>query len=152
MPKIKLNQIFNYDNSVFGIDIGHGSVKIVQASDQKGQISIQAYGYATFDPSAIENGVIKNFEVLAEAIHNLITTSMIGKVTTPKVAISLPVNHSFNRIISIPVVNEDTIAEAVALEAEQYIPIPINDLYLDYKIIDTIDKKWMYLFRLHQKT
>ena len=37
--------------------------------------------------------------------------------------------------MKIPVLDHDAILEAIHLEAEQYIPIPLNKLYIDYEIV-----------------
>ena len=42
----------------------------------------------------------------------------------------------FSRTFSLPVKEESNIRSAVNLEAEQYIPAPLDSLYLDYRIIN----------------
>jgi type IV pilus assembly protein PilM len=57
-------------------------------------------------------------------------------LNTNRISASLPVLHSFSRIINLPTMEQKDVYEAVRMEAEQYIPIPINDLYLDYQLVD----------------
>jgi len=43
--------------------------------------------------------------------------------------------------MKVPLLDHEAILEAIHLEAEQYIPIPINNLYLDYEINHQDDKQ-----------
>jgi type IV pilus assembly protein PilM len=56
------------------------------------------------------------------------------------VAVALPVSRTYNRTVSLPALKAKDLAEAVRLEAEQYIPMPLEELYLDYSILSS-DKK-----------
>jgi type IV pilus assembly protein PilM len=52
---------------------------------------------------------------------------------------SLPVAKTYNRVLTLPKLKPKELYEAVRLEAEQYIPVAIDDLYLDYDITSTTD-------------
>lgn len=134
--------LFYTDHEVFGFDIGRSSIKIVQIDpgrkkNQKG--IIRAYGNTTFDPKAIEKGVIIDPEIVVSAAHELISNGLIGRLTTRHVALSLPNSHSFSRIISLQTMDEDSTAAAVRAEIAQSIPLPITDLYYDFEITQTLD-------------
>ena len=132
---------FYHDEPLFGLDIGHASLKIMQTELVSGEPSrVIGYGLANFDPSAIQNGVITDPETIAKAMHELFEQKMVGKITSQRVACSLPTAHTFSRPMTIASTNHKEIVEAINLEAEQYIPIPITSLYLDYEVI-TQDKQ-----------
>lgn len=131
------NLKFYHDEPLFGLDIGHASLKVIQLEASPGQpFKVAGYGLAGFDSSAIQNGVITDPGAIAQAMHELIEHKMAGKITTQRVACSLPTSHTFSRPMTIPAINPREIMEAINLEAEQYIPIPITNLYLDYEIIN----------------
>lgn len=92
------------------------------------------YGTANFDPSATEDGVILKPEIIAEATKKMFEKDFHGELTTRRVALALPSYRSFSRAIQLPKMSGEELRQAVELEAEQYIPVPLKDLYLDYTI------------------
>lgn len=60
----------------------------------------------------------------------------MGKITTKRTAIAIPAYRIFTRSLKIPKLKQKELREAVQLEAEQYIPVPLEELYLDYEIIN----------------
>lgn len=127
---------FYHDEPLFGLDIGHASLKVLQMESAAGKAgSVTGYGLSGFDAGAIQNGVITDPEAIAKAMHELFEQKLVGKITSQRVACSLPTAHTFSRPMTIPSTNHKEIIEAINLEAEQYIPIPLDNLYLDYEMI-----------------
>jgi len=93
------------------------------------------YGYAVFDTAAQEDGVIVKPEVIAKVTFDLFRHHLIGDVTTRRVALAIPAYRTFTRSMSLPALKTGELAEAVSLEAEQYISMPLGELYLDYQVI-----------------
>jgi type IV pilus assembly protein PilM len=133
------------EKPLFGFDIGHGSIKIAQLSPFGKDTVLDGYGTILFDASAIRDGEIVDYEVVAAATQKLFTDNITGSISTSTAAVSLPVSHSFNRVIRLPAMNEKDIRDAVRLEAEQYIPIAIDDLYIDYQLINVDGENRDYL-------
>lgn len=121
------------DKPLFGLDIGHDTVRVLQFEKVSQEtLQLKGYGSVTFDPSAIEDGVIVKPELIAKAALNLFRKELIGDISTKRVAVSLPASHAYTRAVQLPVMSQKDIADAVQAEAEQYIPAAIDDLYLDY--------------------
>lgn len=124
-----------HDKPLFGLDVGHGSLKVMQV-DTRGKHAamprILGYGTISFDPAALDNGVIKKPELIAEALHRLFTRQMIGEITTKRIAVAIPSYRSFSRSMQLPKLSPKDLKQAIQLEAEQYIPVPLDGLYLDY--------------------
>lgn len=127
------------DKPLFGLDIGHTSVRVVQIVKGLKRPRIIGYGSATFDSVAIEDGEIVRPEVIAEATLKLFKTNLVGDITTKRVAMSVPVARAFTRSIDAMKLSDKEIAEAVQTEVEQYIPAAIESLYIDYTRV--VDKK-----------
>lgn len=120
------------DKPLFGLDIGRNSARVIQVVRGRSQPRIVGYGAASFDPGAIEDGVITKPEVVAQAVQKLFKGGIIGEITTNRVAISVPVARAFTRSIDAPKLSEKELAEAIRTEAEQYIPASLTSLYIDY--------------------
>jgi len=127
----KLPLLFE-DKPLFGLDIGHGKVRVLQLHTMKQRLRMTGYGEATFDPGAIKDGAIEQPEVVAQAIQELFKHHLVGDITTNRVAIAVPMARAFTRSIEIPKLSDKDLAEAVQNEAEQYIPAALEDLYMDY--------------------
>jgi type IV pilus assembly protein PilM len=126
---------FYKDKPVFGLDIGHGTLKVMQLEDLKKKTRISGYGIAKFDIHAIDDeGVIVDYKPIATAMRDLFKRHLVGQITTRRAAIALPSYRTFSRSIQLPKLNDSELHDAVALEVEQYIPIPMQDLYLDYMV------------------
>ncbi len=129
---------FFYDKPLFGLDVGHGSMKVMQIRDTEGKShhpAVQGYGFTTFDKSAQEDGIITKPEILAKAAFELFQNHLIGDITTRRVAIAIPAYRTFTRSLTLPKLKAEELASAVQLEAEQYVSMPLEELYLDYEII-----------------
>lgn len=132
------------DKPLFGLDIGHSTVRVLQLQTAKAKQKpkIVGYGEIAFDPSAIENGVIVKHEELAQAIQKLFKHSLVGDITTNRVAISLPIARAFTRSIELPDLSEKELAQAINTEVEQYIPAAAESLYIDYSTVPASKGKW----------
>ncbi len=131
--------VFYKDKKMFGFDIGRSSIKIMQIDSHGGKSTVTGYGATTFEPNAIQKGVIVNHEPVIKAAHKLISQNLVGSLTTTHAAVSMPNAHSFSRIITLPKMNEKDLASAVSLEVDQSIPLPASELYYDYEVVGTLE-------------
>lgn len=123
------------DKPLFGLDIGANSIKVMQLHHEGKHISVNGYGLIRFEKTATENGVITDYEGLAQAMVELFDKHIKGKITTRRVAATIPASSAYSRVMSLPAnLGRKELDEAVRFEAEQYIPIPIDDLYIDYSL------------------
>ena len=135
------SKYFYQDKPIFGFDIGYSSIKVMQSEHIKDQeYRTVGYGVVGFETDCIKEGVIVDHKRMAEACVELFKNNIVGEINTRRVAMSVPAAKTFTRTITLPKVNDEDISEAVKIEAEQYIPIPIDDLYLDYVIINKNEK------------
>lgn len=129
------SSFFKKENSVLGIDIGSSSMKIVQIKRKRGKAVLETYGELALGPYAgVELGraVSLSVEKQIEAIKDLLKEA---KTTTTSCGVALPLSSSLISFISIPPVEDKQMKDVVALEARKYIPVPLNEVLLDYSII-----------------
>ncbi len=128
---------------VFGLDIGSRTVKLVQMGSGN---HVLGFGYAGFPSDSITEGIISDPEPIAEAIKAVIKAPKGGKITARRVNLSVPVSKVFTRTIQLPgQLSADELEQAVRLEAEQYVPVPLPDLYIDFEIIPNTDGKTEFM-------
>ncbi len=131
---------FYQDKPVFGLDIGFSSLKVMQIESSGKKKIVGGYGVASFDPAAITDGVITDPEAIAKVAHQLFKKELIGDITTPRVAVAVPAARTFTRSVTLPALKEKDLAEAIRLETEQYVPVAIDELYIDYSTISKTEK------------
>lgn len=132
----KSSEIYFFeDKPLFGLDIGHGSLRVMQLDLGHKIPRLKGYGTVAFDPAAIVDGVIVKPEIVSKAALHLFQKALVGDIGTKRVALSLPANHAFTRAVQLPKISREEISEAVQAEAEQYITGHAENLYLDYSIL-----------------
>lgn len=139
---MNLNEIFYKDKPLFGLDIGHSSVKAMQIDRQPNKPpKVLGYGVSSFDPAAISNGEIVKPNTIAAAVHALFEDKLSGTINSRRVACALPTSRTFSRPMKIPPMEHGDIVEAIQLEAGQYIPVALDSLYLDYEVTSQNEKE-----------
>lgn len=132
----KYKNLLYKDKPVFGLDIGRSTVKAIQIeTSMNGQPRVLGYGCIASDPKAIKNGLIVDPETVTKVIYELITNNMVGSVSTRRVVLSLPNEHCFSRILSLPKMDTKDIRAAVINEVGDSIPVALEELYYDYRIM-----------------
>jgi type IV pilus assembly protein PilM len=119
-----------------GLDIGTTSIKFAQLKKSGKLTKLTGYGKVAVPKDTIIEGVIAEPEKLAEYLKKVFSDPPWGKITAERVVSSLPESRVFTRILDLPVFNIKDIEEAVNYEAEQSIPVPMSDLYIDWKLVE----------------
>ncbi len=115
----------------FGIDIGTHSIKAVQLSGTTDKPSFTTAGQiqTPADPASEKE---EDQTAIANAIRTL---HKENRVTTEKVVTALPESQIFTRVVEMPNINPSELKNAISWEAEQYVPIPISEVKLDWQIL-----------------
>lgn len=137
MGSRRIQTNFFKDKPIFGFDIGHSSIKVMQLELGGKKPRLVGYGTADFDPAATKDGVIVEPELLAKATLNLFKHRLIGDITTARAAMTIPTYRSYSRSMQLPILKPGELAEAVRLEIEQFTPLDVSELYIDYEITAT---------------
>jgi type IV pilus assembly protein PilM len=120
--------------SVIGLDIGSSAVKAVELKPAGKGFRVAAYGEEPVPADAIVDGAIIDAGAVAEAIRQVFERNKAFK--GKDVCASLSGNAVIVKKITLPVMTESELGESIYWEAEQYIPFDIQDVNLDYQILD----------------
>jgi len=120
--------------SVVGLDIGSSAVKAVELKPAGKGYKVTAFGSESVPPDSIVDGAIIDGAAVADAVRRLFEGR---KIQTKEVAASLSGNAVIVKKITLPVMTAAELAESIYWEAEQYIPFDIQDVNLDYQILDS---------------
>jgi type IV pilus assembly protein PilM len=128
--------VFRRAKSLVGLDIGSSAVKAVELKPAGKAYRVAAFGSEPIPPDSIVDGAIIDGAAVADAIRRLFDGR---NIKTKDVAASLSGNAVIVKKITLPVMTEAELAESIYWEAEQYIPFDIQDVNLDYQILDAGD-------------
>lgn len=136
MGSVKSTKTYFFeDKPLFGLDVGHDMLRVVQFDLGHKTPKLKGYGSVVFDRSALEEGVIVKPELIAKAAVNLFKKELIGDISTKRVAISVPAARALTRAVRLPKMSAKDMEEAVRTQAEQYIATSIDNVYFDYTTI-----------------
>ena len=125
--------LFKKSRSVVGLDIGSSAVKAVELKPSGKGFRVVAVASEPIPPDSIVDGAIIDGTAVSEAIKRVFDTKGFK---TKDVAASLSGNAVIVKKISLPVMTQSELDESIYWEAEQYIPFDIQDVNLDYQILD----------------
>jgi type IV pilus assembly protein PilM len=128
--------VFRRAKSLVGLDIGSSAVKAVELKPAGKAYKVSAFGSEPVPPDSIVDGAIIDGAAVSDAIRRLFD----GRgIKTRDVVASLSGNAVIVKKITLPVMSEAELAESIYWEAEQYIPFDIQDVNLDYQILEVPD-------------
>ena len=119
----------------FGLDISDLSLKIIKLKKKGKFFSLASWGEVKIKPGIIEEGEIKNETALVEIIKEGLNKVKGERLKTRNVVISLPEKKAFLQVIQMPKMKKEELKTAVLFEAENYIPLPVEKVYLDFQLV-----------------
>jgi type IV pilus assembly protein PilM len=125
--------VFRRAKALVGLDIGSSAVKAIELKPAGKAYKVTAFGSEPVPPDSIVDGAIIDGAAVVDAIRRLFDGR---NIKTKEVAASLSGNAVIVKKISLPAMTDAELAESIYWEAEQYIPFDIQDVNLDYQILD----------------
>ncbi len=119
---------------LLGLDIGTDYIKAAQILRENALNQLLAAGYIGSPIDILASSNPHNEQVLANAINRLVHDM---KISTMDTSASLPSSKVITRVIEVPIMSEEELSSSIKWEAEQYIPLPLNRVNIDYEIIST---------------
>ena len=126
--------------SLVGLDIGSSSVKAVEIatkSRDKG-FELRSLGQAPLASDAIVQGAFLNSSAIVDAIREAVDD---GKISGKDVAASVSGHSVIVKRINLPQMSREELEDQIQWEAEQYIPFDVNEVNLDFQILDSNEEE-----------
>lgn len=124
---------WNRKRPMVGLDIGSSAIKVVKVEMEGGNYLLKDYGSADLLPEAIVDGEVMDRQLVVETIQNLFESKHF-KIRDVAAAVS-------GRAVIVKKIQMDRMTpedarEAIHWEAEQHVPYDINEVCLDFQILD----------------
>lgn len=121
-------------DSIIGLDIGSHSIKLVEIGRRKQEAVLLAGGSAPTPPKALSSIAPEDIEGIAGVVNKLWKET---GAKTKNVDIALPEAQVFTRVIEVPELSARELTSAIKWEAEQYIPMPLDQVTVDFTVLRT---------------
>lgn len=137
LPSFALNLFKSRAERTVGIDIGTYSTKVVQLKYEKDRAILETYG-ELINAGHIRGGDGRGFLRYQDndIIELLRELRRAANIQTLDAVFSVPATSGFVTVASLPQMSRDEIEKAIPFEARRYIPIPINEVILEWEIMD----------------
>jgi len=123
-------------DSAIGIDIGSSAIKVVEIKRKGGKAVLETYGSIALGPYGdLDVGRVASLPVekVVEALKEVLKQSGVSSSGT---ALAIPIQSSLIFTIDLPPqINRNDMPSIVPTEARKYIPVPINEVSLDYFVL-----------------
>lgn len=126
-------KLTNKETDVFGLDIGTTAIRCVQFKrDSQGSFNLHTYGEVPIDDSVSRTESEQDRKKVAESIQQLVKDA---RISTDHVVAGLPSDKVFSSIVSLPVVEDKELPQAVEYQVEQNIPMAVSEAKVDWRIL-----------------
>jgi type IV pilus assembly protein PilM len=127
--------LFRKTKNLVGLDIGSSAVKLVELKDAKGGgYRLVKSGLETLSPEAIVDGAIMDASLVVDIVNRLVSSL---NVRNQDFGTSVSGHSVIVKKISLPSMSPEELSESIRWEAEQYVPFDINDVNLDYVVLES---------------
>ncbi len=120
------------NDKAFGLDIGSTSLKAIWLSQEKDTYFLRAAASIPTPSKGMLSDAPVDQETMAKAIRTLVQEA---KITSKLVNVSLSENRVYTKVIEMPVLSDKELTSAIYWEAEQSIPVPLNEITFDYTVL-----------------
>ena len=132
-------------SGILGVDIGQGSIKLVIINKEpSGVFSLENIGENKIPLVADrESNKQKYFDEVAGALKALLSDL---KIKNRQVVASLSENDVISRMVRLPPMKDSEIMDALRFEAETFVPYPLDEVSIDYEVIEKDDAGRLSVF------
>jgi len=130
--------LFMGSKDVIGLDIGTNAIKLLEIEESKGGFRLKNFGITQLPKDSIVNGSILNHNAVVSAVQQL--TSNL-KIKTKRTVASISGHPVIIKKITMPLTTGEGLEESIKFEAEQYIPFDLEEVNIDFQILDVQEEK-----------
>jgi len=117
---------------VLGLDISSTTVKLLELSQAGGRFRVESYAVSSLPQDAVIEKSVNDVDGVANAIRTVVAQSRTKMKT---VAAAVAGSSVITKLIDMPQgLSEDDMETQLTLEADQYIPYPLDEVAIDFEV------------------
>ena len=118
---------------ILGIDISSTSVKLIELNRAGSGFKVESHAVEPLPQEAVTEKVIQDVDAVGDAIRKAVKKS---GTRAKEAAVAVPGSAVITKVITMPAsLSEDDMEGQIQLEADQYIPYPLEEINLDFEVI-----------------
>jgi type IV pilus assembly protein PilM len=123
---------------LLGLDITTSSVKLIELSVSGGQYRVESYAAEATPPNSINEKAIVDANAVGDAIKRAVKRS---GARAKDAAVAISGDAAITKVIQMPrTLGANELEGQVEMQADQYIPFPMEEVSFDYEVIGPSDK------------
>ncbi len=130
--------------AILGLDISSTSVKLLELTQDGDKYRVQSLAVEPLPDNAVVDKNIQDVEAVGETIQKAVKRS---GTKAKNAAVAVAGSAVITKIITMPTgLSDDELETQIEMEADQYIPYPLEEINLDFEVIgqtennpDTVD-------------
>ena len=123
---------------LLGLDISSTAVKLLELSEQDHRFRVEAYAVEPLPPNSVVEKTISDVESVGEAIRRAVKRS---GTKAKQAAVAVAGSAVITKAITMPAgLDDEEMASQIELEADQYIPYPLEEVSLDFEVLGESEK------------
>ncbi|MEO6185340.1 MAG: pilus assembly protein PilM [Steroidobacteraceae bacterium] len=123
---------------VLGLDITPSSIKLIELTLSGGQYTVESYSAEPTPQNSMNEKAIVDADAVGEAIARAVRRA---GVRTKEVAVAISGDAAITKVIQMPRnLNDSDLEAQVEMQADQYIPFPMDEVAYDYEVLGSSEK------------
>lgn len=124
--------LFGGETNIFGLDIGSTGVRVVQTRGLAPPKTLVTYGGVSVDAKLTQSDSDTDRKKLGLIIRKLIDDA---RISTNNVVVGVPSSKVFSTVVDMPALSREEIDKSIKYQAEQYVPMPLDKVKLDWALL-----------------
>ncbi len=121
-------------NSAIGIEYNSYEIKLVELTKTDNSVKVTGYGSMPIKEGVIGEGMVADAQLFVAAVNDLFDASKIKKDSP--VVVGVNNENVIMRYATFPKVPQDKLRSVVTMQAQDFIPVPVSELALDFVTVD----------------
>jgi type IV pilus assembly protein PilM len=136
-------------SNILGVDIGQSTIKVVSiGKDSSDKFVLESIGETKTPQTENGNNRSNHFNEIGKAIKSLLFDL---KIKNKQVVVDLPESEVVSRLVRLPPLKDSEIMDALKFEAETFVPYPLDEVSIDYEIIERDEAGRLTIFVIAAK-
>ncbi|MDQ1392726.1 MAG: hypothetical protein QOF30_1703 [Acidimicrobiaceae bacterium] len=120
---------------LIGLDIGSFAVRAAEVSNDGGRPTLHRFAQVTLPPGAVSDGEVVDAQVVSAALRRLWSD---GGFSSRRVVVGVSSQRVIVRQADVTAMSDVELRSALNFEAQELIPIPVDEAVLDFQVIDPV--------------
>lgn len=130
--------LFKVSEDFFGLDLASDGVRLSYLKAAHPKPALLSYSYEPLPPGLLTSENEIDFNKVIDAIRKVVQAS---GVATKNVVMGLPASSVFVTTVRTPKVSHNDLAKAIRYQAEQHIPMALDQVKLDWYVVSENDRE-----------